>query len=440
MSDMTIEQTTARPVRANTFGRRAFIGGSAAVVGTAAALHLGTRYAFASPETPSQGDVLVLVFLRGGADGLSLVAPYQMATYQALRPTIKVNGTSGLPMVQGGAIANFPLSGTFAMHPSLQSLHAGPWTQGRLAVVHAAGMPAAESDTRSHFDSQKNWEFGGASWSYSTGFLNRYLMGQSGVDRLAAVGRGSQLQRSLQGGVPAYSMYSNASFNVSGFSNNTTARTALSSFYDGGTGDLLLQTGANTLSAVGSVAGINWGAPQFAVQNGAVYPANDIGGRLKEVAQLIRANLGLRCVAVDVDGWDTHDAMGAPEDTTAWFYQRSKGLADALAAFSTDLGTAMDETTVMTISEFGRTINENGSGGTDHGRGSVMFAMGNKIKGGVYGGFPATIVDGPEGDLTVMNDYRRLLSEVLSVRGGAANLSTIFPSYVQQAPFGACIA
>ena len=448
MSPDSLSPGTTGSGRANGFSRRAFIGGSVAAAGTAAALQLGSRYAFASPENPAYGDVIVLVFLRGGADGLSLVAPYQMPTYQALRPTIRVKapsefpdptGLAGLPMVQGGAIADFPLSGVFAMHPAMANLHAGPWSAGRLAVVHAAGMPASESDTRSHFDSQKNWEFGGASWAYNNGFLNRYLLAQPGVDRIAAVGRGSQLQRSLQGGVPAFSMNSNTSFNVSGFSSNTAARNALTGFYDNGTADLLLQTGANTLAAVGSMAAINFADPRFAPQNGAVYPANDIGGQLKEIAQLIRANVGLRCVAVDVDGWDTHDGMGAPEDATKWMHIRTAGFADALAAFSADLGAGMDEVTVLTVSEFGRTINENGSGGTDHGRGNVMFAMGNKIRGGVYGGFPATIVDGPEGDLTVMNDYRRLVSEVLSVRGGAANLGTVFPSYTQQAPFGACL-
>jgi len=431
------------------FSRRTFLAGTAATAGAAAVVTVGTRYAFASPEAPSNGDVMVLVFLRGGADGLSLVAPYNMATYRALRPTIRVKapneftdptGKAGLPMNQGGAIPNFALSGTFAMHPGMASLHAGPWTNGHLAVVHAAGMPAAE-ETRSHFDGQKNFEFGTASWNYSTGFLNRYLAGQSGVDRLAAVGRGGQLQRSLAGGVAAFSMYSNTSFNVSGYSNNTRARTALTSWYDAGTGDLLNQTGANTMAAIGTLGGVNFASTAFLPQNGAVYPNSGFANELKEIAQLIRANVGLRCVAVDIGGWDSHDGMGAPEDPASPFRQRAAEFADALSAFYTDLGSGMDEVTLATISEFGRTINENGSGGTDHGWGSSMFVMGRKIRGGIYGAFPTTIVDDPQhGDLTVMNDYRRVLSEVLSVRGNATNLSTIFPTFSQQSALGLALS
>ena len=155
---------------------------------------------------------------------------------------------------------------------------------------------------------------------------------------------------------------------------------------------------------------------------------------------LIRGNLGLRAVAIDFGGWDTHDTMGLPEDPASWFRNRASTLANALQSFYTDLGTLMDEVTLFTVSEFGRTINENGSGGTDHGRGNVMFAMGRKIKGGVYGSFVPSVTDGPEGDLAVLNDYRRPVSEILSVRGGAASLGTIFPTYSQTTPLGLCVA
>jgi len=122
------------------------------------------------------------------------------------------------------------------------------------------------------------------------------------------------------------------------------------------------------------------------------------------------------------------------------FRGRATGFSDALAAFYNDLGTQMNEVTLMTMSEFGRTINENGSGGTDHGRGSAMFVMGRKVKGGVYGAFPSTITDGPEGDLAVLNDYRRVASEVLSVRGNATNLPAVFPTYTAQSPLGLTLA
>jgi len=429
------------------FTRRKFLAGSAAAAATVG-VAASTRFAFASPETPTTGDVMVCIFFRGGADGLSIVAPYMMPSYRALRPGIRVKspdeftdptGKAGLPLVQGGNVAPFDLSGTFGLNPGMASLHAGAWSDGHLAVVHAAGMPATESDTRSHFDSMKNWEFGTSNMNYTTGFLNRYLAGQSGVDRLAAVGRGSNLQRSLGGAVAAYSMTSIDGFNVSGYSDNTRARNTLSSWYDAGTGDLLLQTGCDTIAALGTVAAIDFDQPQFQPQNGAVYPDNGLAEDLKEVAQLIRANVGLRCVAVDFGGWDTHENMGAPEDAGSYFRGHVGELADALQAFYTDLGSLGDEVTTFTMSEFGRTINENGNGGTDHGRGSCMLVMGGRVKGGVYGDFVSSITDGPEGDLTVLNDYRRVISEILSVRGDATNLESVFPTYTQQSPLGLCL-
>lgn len=424
--------------------RRGFLAGAAATAAVSAGMvTVGSRFAFATPENSAHGDVVVALFLRGGADGLSLVAPYDMPTYRSLRPTIRVKAPgevaaedAALPLVAGGAVAPFALDGVLGMHPGLAALHAGPWSAGKLAVVHAAGMPASESDTRSHFDSMKNWEAGSASINYSTGFLNRFLATIPGVERIDAVGLGGHLQRSLAGPVPAFSMYSPESFNVSGFSSNSRARTALNSFYDAGTTDLLLTTGADTMAAIGMVAAIDWS--QFQPQNGATYDNSEIGRALEQVAMLIRANIGLRAVALDFGGWDTHEGMGAPEDPNSYFRQHAAELARALAAFHQDLGAAMDEVTVFTMSEFGRTINENGSGGTDHGRGSVQFVMGGKVRGGVYGDFVPTITDGPEGDLTVLNDWRRPIAEVLTVRGGAPSAATIFPTLPAAEPFGLC--
>jgi len=424
--------------------RRGFLAGTAATAALSAGLvTMGSRYAFATPENTSQGDVVIALFLRGGADGLSLVAPYAMPSYQALRPTIRVKApgevaaeNAALPLVAGGAVAPFALDGVLGMHPGLAALHAGPWSAGDLAVVHAAGMPAAESDTRSHFDSMKNWEVGSASINYSSGFLNRYLATIPGVERIDAVGLGGHLQRSLAGQVSAFSMYSPESFNVGGFSSNSRARTALTSFYDAGTTDLLLTTGADTMAAIGMVAAIDWS--QFQPQNGAVYGDSEPAQGLRDVARLIRANIGLRAVALDFGGWDTHEGMGAPEDSNSYFRQHARDLGDALAAFHQDLGADMAEVTLFTMTEFGRTINENGSGGTDHGRGSVQFVMGANVAGGVYGDFVPSINDGPEGDLAVLNDWRRSVAEVLTVRGGAGSVATIFPTMAPSAPFGLC--
>lgn len=429
----------------STTTRRSFLGLVGAGTATVAVNTLGTRFAFATPESPLTGDVLVIVFMRGGMDGLSLVAPSAMPSYQALRPTIRIKdpsefaepaGKAALPLTSGGNVDPFALSGTLGMHPSMAPLHQGAWSDGRLAIVHAAGMPAVESDTRSHFEAQQYWEQGSRSLNVTSGFVNRYLGGLTGLDRLGTVGRGSTLQASLRGPAPAFSMSSIAGFGVNGFPSNSKARTALMSLYHHGA-DLVEETGAGTLDVVNLLGGL---PADTGPRNGAVYGTDSLSANLREVARLIRGNVGLRVVAIDYGGWDTHTTMGAPEDPTGYMSRQVASVATALQAFYTDLGAARDEVTLVTLSEFGRTIDENGSGGTDHGRGNVMFAMGGKIRGGVYGNFPSTISQGPEGDLAVLNDYRRVLSEILQVRCGASNLTAIFPTYVQQSPLGLAIS
>lgn len=425
--------------------RRGFLGVVGAGAATLGISSLGARMAFATPEAPSTGDVLVVVFMRGGMDGLNVVAPYMMPTYRTLRPTIRVKdptefpnptGLAGLPLNQGGNVAPFALSGTFALHPGMEPLHQGAWTNGHLAVVHAAGMPNAESSTRSHFDAEGYWERGSASLGVTTGFVNRYLGGLSGVDRLSAVGRGSTLQRMMRGPASAFSMSSIGGFGVRGFPNNTQARTALVGLYPHGA-DLLDETGADTLDVVNLLATL---PVDPGPQNGAAYGTDGLSSNLREIARLIKAGVGLRAVAIDVGGWDTHGDQGIPEDPNAYFRRQTGGIATAMQAFYQDLGNSMDEVTLVTLSEFGRTIDENGTLGTDHGRGTAMFVLGRKVKGGVHGAFPTSITNGPEGDLAVMNDYRQVLSEVLSVRCGATNLGTVFPTYAQQAPLGLCVA
>lgn len=425
---------------ATTLTRRGFLA-TAGAVGAAATLR--PRLAFASPENPSTGDVIVLVFLRGGADGLSLVAPFQMGTYHDLRPTIAVKptgaaGVAGLPLVAGGAVAPFALDGTFALHPAMSALHAGPWANGDLAVIHAAGMPRSESDSRSHFESMKNWEAGSASLAVNTGFLNRFLQNVGATTRLSAMAAGSNAPRSLAGPVAAYAMQSPADFGVSGFSEVNLARSVLSSWYGSGDPtDLVRAVGRSTIAAVDQLRTIDWNGPTYAVRNGAAYPNTTFGQDLREVAQLIRANVGLRVACVDFGSWDTHQGMGAP-GSAGWFDRLAGELSRSLTAFYTDLGNDMGEVTLATISEFGRTINENGTGGTDHGRGSVMFVMGRNVTGGVHGAFVDRIADGPEGDLAVLNDYRTVLAEVLTERGGAASMSTIFPTWTPAAGLGVC--
>ena len=425
--------------------RRSFLaltGAGGAAVGVSA---LGNRYAFATPENAGHGDVIVVVFNRGGMDALNVVSPYRMPTYQTLRPTIRVKppeeftnqsmnptGVSGLPLDQGGNIAPFALSGVFGFHPGMDRLYRGAWANGDLAIVHAAGLPAAESATRSHFEAERYWEAGSADLGVTDGFLNRFLAGLPDLDRFDAMGRGSTLQMMLQGSAPAFSMSSIGGFGVRGFADNGRARTALMSMYPQGP-DLLTSTGSETLSITGLISTI---PADTGPQNGAVYGNDGLSNGLREAARLIRANVGLRAVVVDDGGWDTHTGMGAPEDPAGYFRGRTGTHSNALQAFYQDLGTAMGEVTLVTMSEFGRTINENSSGGTDHGRATAMMVMGANVNGGIHGAFPSTIVNGPEGDLTVLNDYRTVLREVLTTRGAATNADAVFPTYAPQAPLG----
>lgn len=441
MPRRTLDRPDAERQERSGLTRRSFLalaGAGGAAVGVSA---LGNRYAFATPNRPDQGDVIVIVFNRGGMDGLNVVAPFRMSTYQALRPTIRVRppdeftdptGRAGLPLVAGGNVAPFALDGVFGLHPGMELLHAGAWSAGHLAIVHAAGMPAAESTSRSHFESQRNWEAGSADLSVSDGFLNRYLGGVPGLDRLGAVGRGSTLQAMLHGDAPAYSMASVAGFGVRGFSDNGRARTALMAMYPQGA-DLLTGTGAETLAITGLVGSL---PADPGPQNGAAYGWDGLARNLREVARLIKADVGLRVAVVDDGGWDTHNGQGVPEQPDAYFRTRTRQFSEALQAFYQDLGAAMSEVTLVTMSEFGRTINENGSGGTDHGRATAMFVLGRNVRGGVHGAFPTQIVDAPEGDLAVLNDYRHVLAEVLATRGGATDLGRVFPRYTGHTPLG----
>lgn len=433
--------TTSSTPRRSVLPRRSFlalagVGGAAVGVST-----LGNRYAFATPGQPGQGDVIVVVFNRGGMDGLNVVAPYRMASYRTLRPTIRVKapeefsdpaGRAGLPLDQGGAVAPFEHSGRFGLHPGMELLHGGAWAAGHLAIVHAAGMPASESASRSHFDSQRNWEAGGGDIRITDGFLNRYLAGVPGTSGLSAIGRGSTLQAMLHGDQRAISMSAINGFGVRGFSDNNRARTALMAMYSDGA-DMLTRTGSETLAVTGQISSL---PPDPGPQNGAQYGNDSMARHLREVARLVKADVGLRVAVVDDGGWDTHNGQGVPEDPNAFLRGRTRAFSNALQAFYQDLGAGMDEVTVVTVSEFGRTIGENSSGGTDHGRAGAMFVLGRKVRGGVYGAFPDVIADGPEGDLAVLTDYRSVLSEVLAVRGDGLDVGRVFPRLSPTAPLG----
>jgi uncharacterized protein (DUF1501 family) len=412
-----------------TLTRRNFLTYSAAG-GAGLALGGTTRLALGDPNDPATGDVLVCVFLRGGADGLSLVAPYGDPDYATIRPRIAVPP----PSQANGAL---DLNGFFGMHPAMTDLFSSAWANGHLAVVNAVGLPASESDTRSHFEAQDYWERSSANPSVRSGWLGRHLATSGASGAAAGIGLRSSLPVSLKGFNGAISVRSIGGFRIDGFPSSDLAsvQTQLNRMYAAAPG-LFGEVGRGALTATSLVA--QAGGGRFPPQNGAVYPRTGLGTDLRSVGELIRAQVGLRAAAIDVGGWDMHDDMGTV--ASGPMADRARQLSQGLAAFYTDMGAAMSEVTVVTMSEFGRTVKENGSNGTDHGRGSCMFVMGGGIKGGVYGPWPGVVENAdPDRDLSVTTDFRTVLSEVVRKRLDNPNAAQVFPGYTPVAPLGVTV-
>jgi uncharacterized protein (DUF1501 family) len=385
------------------------------------------RLAFSTSEarlnSAAQRDLLICIFQRGAADGLNSVVPVGDSHYYANRPTI------GIPSSGSGAAID--LDGFFALHPALAPLKP-LYDDKLLAAVHAAGSP---DPSHSHFQAMDYMERGTpGSQAISTGWINRHLQaaaagGDGNTSPFRAVGFGTLLQASLRGPVPATALQSIADFHLRGNAAAVQAfQTSLASLYTDNT--WLNAQGQETLNAISSLAAAN--PASYQPQNGAKYPNSGFGLALRQVAQLSRASLGLEVACVDVGGWDTHHSEGGANGQMA---RLLTDLAEGLAAFATDLGTQMQRVLVVTMSEFGRRVLENASGGTDHGHGNSMLVLGGGVNGGkVYGSWPGLAPDqlASPGDLQVTTDFRTVLSEIVDRRLLNSNLAQVFPGF--QAP------
>jgi uncharacterized protein (DUF1501 family) len=310
------------------------------------------------------------------------------------------------------------------------------WDAGDLAIVHACGMPASESQTRSHFEAEANLERGTADIQVPTGWLGRHLASLPGIDGgIPGLGHGYGIQAALRGDARVVSMSSIPGFGVTGYRDNEGVRAVLRDLYHAEGGVLATQS-ATTMGAVDLVRSEDPHGLEDAGRYDGIDPRfAPVAAGFRETAALIRADLGLRVACIDFPDWDMHDAMGAV--TGGRLHTHATGLADCLGAFHQDLGADLSRVTVVVVSEFGRCIGVNATGGTDHGRGGISLVMGGNVNRGIWGDYPdGPLADGPEGDLAVANDLRAVLAEVLTKRLGNPFVDEVFPGYSHRADLG----
>ncbi|MFC4071306.1 DUF1501 domain-containing protein [Actinoplanes subglobosus] len=406
--------------RRGVLGRGLAVGAGAALTGLAGEA-LSTSLAFAAGTYT--GDTLVVVSLRGGFDGLSAFAPIGDTAYYQARPGIAVPKSK----VIGGD------GGMFGLHPALAPL-LPQWKAGKLAAVHAIGQP---DPTRSHFAAMEAMENAAPGTSIRSGWLDRMLGLTGASGPVAAVSMGDAMPARLMAGPSAdVSMKALADFTLAADGKRPMAAALRAMYSDAPT--VLAGPALAADRALAATAAVKGG---YSPANGAVYPDSDLGGALRDVARLIKAGSGLVTAAVDCGDWDMHQGLG-PAVAGERMYDNLLGLSQALAAFVTDLGEqGMKKVTVLTISEFGRRVKENGSRGADHGHGNAMMLLGGGIRGGkVYGDWPGldprALV---AGDLAATTDYRSVIGEVLQKRCGLGALDTVFPG-VRPSSFGLAAA
>lgn len=374
-------------------------------------------YVFAQDEEErdTSRDTLVVVFQRGGVDGLSLVVPYaEGSAYYDARPNIAL---------REGDLHD--LDGFFGLHPKLTGF-SEIFQSGHLAVVHAAGSP---DPSRSHFDAMEYMERGTPGLKTTpTGWLARHLESApwTNPSPFRAVGMGTIVQSALRGPVSALSLQSIADFHLTGRDDQLGAlQRTLSQLYGSTVDETLVSASQETLRTVDALQDL--ADESYTPAASAAYPDSLFGRSLKQVAQLIKAGVGLEVACVDAGGWDTHEDQG---DANGWLGGLVDDFGASLTAFYADMQEHMDTLTVVTMSEFGRRVEENASRGTDHGHGNVMFVMGGGVVGGVHTRWPGLHQDAlDEGDLAITTDYRDVLAEVLTKRLGNSALEQVFLDY-----------
>ncbi|HZG25538.1 MAG TPA: DUF1501 domain-containing protein, partial [Chitinophagaceae bacterium] len=384
-----------------------------------------TRAAGIDKVTPlyKKKKVLLCIFQRGAMDGLMAVTPFNDPHLKAARPTLFMTAAK-----EGNSKPLIDLDGKFGLHPALGSFHP-LFLEKRLAVVHGIGSP---NNTRSHFDAQDYME-SGTPFNKGTpsGWLNR-AVGQLAHEAtpFRAVSLTSSMPRSFYGDNPSVAVSNLQDFAIEVKGNPYRADMAAKSFeglYDETSSRLLKKTGKESFEAVKMLQNSN--GAKYQPENNAVYPNTALGNSLRQVARLIKMDVGLEVAFAESGGWDTHFNQGAGNGI---FARNAADLGNSIAAFWTDIGAYQDDVTLMTMTEFGRTIKQNGSGGTDHGRASCNFILGNNVNGGlVHGGISSldagNLEDGR--DLPVTTDFRSVFSEVAGKHLRISNDRILFPEW-----------
>ncbi|HET6252798.1 MAG TPA: DUF1501 domain-containing protein [Puia sp.] len=360
---------------------------------------------------------LVCIFQRGAMDGLMAVTPFEDEYLKEARP--------GLSLATG----LIDLDGRWGLHPGLKAFEP-LFREGRLGIVHGIGSP---NNTRSHFDAQDYMESGTPfSKGTSSGWLNRAvgLLGHDAFTPFTAVSLTSALPRSMYGDNPSMAIGNLQDFAIQLKGNPAVADAAARSFeemYEKSSPGLLQRTGKESFEAMKVLQEAD--IRNYRPANGAMYPNSPLGSSMRQIAQLIKLDVGLEVAFTESSGWDTHFNQGTDNGI---FARSVTDLSNSIAAFWKDLDSYQDEVTVMTMTEFGRTVHQNGTGGTDHGRASCNFILGNQVAGGkVYGDVKALAVENLEDgrDLPVTTDFRSVFSAVADSHLQIANDTILFPEW-----------
>jgi uncharacterized protein (DUF1501 family) len=403
--------------------RRIFLRNSAlAMIGAGTAPLWLQRALYAAGVPTPRKKILVAIFQRGAADGLNIVVPHGESAYYALRPTISVPRPSSAGD-QAGKTA-IDLDGFFGLHPALAPLKP-LFDQRHLAIVDAAGSP---DPTRSHFDAQDYMESGTPGLkSTDSGWMNRALTKPEGkVSPVRAVALGAELPRTLRGDEAAVAMQSIGAFQV----RDAKAAAEFQQMFEASKDPVLQATARETFEAMSMLQAIQ--KQPYIPAAGAEYPRAPLGDSLKQIAQLIKADVGMEMAFADIGNWDHHVQEVGQTADQGRLADLLRTFGPALSAFWTDMGDRMQDIAVVTMSEFGRTAKENGNRGTDHGHANCMFVMGGDVKGGkVYGKWPGLqqhqLYEGR--DLFLTTDFRDVLGELVSRHSGNPSLQGVFPGY-----------